>query len=290
MRIATRVLQHSARMQQRTAIITGASSGFGLLATVELARRGWRVVATMRDLDRRARLDVAAQGAGVAQQIDVRRLDVTDCAAHETFAREALAAYPGLHALINNAGFAQGGFAEDVPLEALRRQLDTNFFGHVSLTKAFLPHFRAQRAGRIVMVSSISGLAGGPGMSAYAASKFALEGWSESLRIEMQSLGVFVVLVEPGAFETDIWTRNAQIAQPEDSPNRERGARMLRFARETLPKQDAVAVARLIADVCEHSRPRLRYLIGRGARVRQWLRAALPWRVYERLVCRIIGV
>ena len=101
------------------------------------------------------------------------------------------------------------GFAEDVSDAELRQQFDTNFFGAVAVTRAFLPQFERQGFGHIVMVSSISGRIGFPGVGSYAASKFALEGWTETLRFEMKPLGMQVVLVEPGAFETDIWTRNA---------------------------------------------------------------------------------
>ena len=104
--------------------------------------------------------------------------------------------------LVNNAGFAVAGFAEDVTLDELRLQFETNFFGTIALTKAVLPIMRAQHSGHIIMLSSVGGLHGSPVIGSYSASKHALEGWSETLRIEVRSLGIRVVLIEPGAFAT----------------------------------------------------------------------------------------
>jgi short-subunit dehydrogenase len=105
------------------------------------------------------------------------------------------------------------GFAEDMTLAELRHQLETNFFGNVAMTKAVLPVMRKQRSGHIITVSSLDGVLAHPMLSAYSASKYALEGWSESLRIETHSLGIRVSLVEPGAYDTDIWERNVVIAK-----------------------------------------------------------------------------
>ena len=107
------------------------------------------------------------------------------------------------------AGFAVGGFAEDIQLKELRLQFETNFFGAVAMTKAVLPIMRQQRSGHMIQISSIGGLQGAVSVSSYSASKHALEGWSESLRLEVNSLGIKVVLVEPGAFDTGVWTSGA---------------------------------------------------------------------------------
>src|SRR5215469_4246857 len=194
-------------MTQQIAVITGTSSGFGLLSGVELARHGFQVVATMRDLGRRDVLDRAAGEAGVTSSIDVRRLDVTDFAAMPGFVEGLLRDYGRIDVLVNNAGFAVAGFIEDLNLDEIRLQFETNFFGAVALTKAVLPAMRAQHSGHIIMVSSISGRHGSPVISSYSASKHAMEGWSESLRLEVASLGIKVVLIEPGSYQTDIWTR-----------------------------------------------------------------------------------
>ncbi len=165
----------------------------------------------MRDLSRREKLETAARGAGVLERIEFHALDVTN--AGQIAAMADLVARRGepLHALVNNAGFAVPGFAEDITDAELHEQFDTNFFGSVAVTRALLPQMRRQGFGHVVMVSSISGRLGFPGVSSYAASKFALEGWTETLRYEMKPLGIQVVLVEPGSFATDIWTRNAKL-------------------------------------------------------------------------------
>src|ERR1700733_6843573 len=195
----------------KIALITGASSGFGLLTSITLARRGWRVLATMRDLGRKTLLEDAARTAGVLERVEIHALDVTNSSQIEAIAKELAGRSSSLHALVNNAGFAAPGFADDVTDAELRQQFDTNFFGAAAVTRAFLPQLRRQGFGHIVMVTSISGRTGFPGVGSYASSKFALEGWTETLRYEMKALGIQVVLVEPGSFETDIWTRNAKM-------------------------------------------------------------------------------
>src|ERR1700758_1578844 len=212
-------------MPEKIAVITGTSSGFGVLTSVELAKAGFRVVATMRDLGRRQRLDQAVSTAGVGAKIDVRELDVTKFETMPSFVHGAVRDYGRIDVLVNNAGFPVAGFAEDIKLEELRQQFETNFFGAVALTKAVLPTMRQQRSGHIIQLSSIGGLQGAVTVSSYSASKHALEGWSESLRLELNPLGIKVVLVEPGAFQTDIWTRSAVMgkeATTPTSPNLER--------------------------------------------------------------------
>jgi len=280
-------------MPDRIAVVTGASSGIGLLTSLELARAGFHVVATMRDLGRRSRLEAAAASEGVGEKLEVRELDITHTEAIGPLIAQIVRAYGRIDLLVNNAGFAMSGFAEDIDLRELRRQLDTNFFGHVAMTQAVLPLMRGQQAGHIIMVSSISGRLGQAVISSYSASKFALEGWAESLRLETHSLGIRVVLVEPGAFKTDIWDRNAVLAERAlrpDSPNRERAAKFRDFVQKNVPKADARQVARLITRIAQDPNPKLRYIIGRDARVQLWLRRLLPWKRYERLIARAIGI
>ncbi len=279
--------------QARVAVITGSSSGFGLLTAVELARRGYRVVATMRNLERRGRLDEAAKAAGVAERIDVRRLDVTETPAIAPVVDGIVRDHERIDVLVNNAGFAMAGFIEDLRLEEIREQLDTNFFGHVAMTKAVLPVMRAQKSGHILMISSINGRAATPVVSSYSASKWALEGWSESLRMEMLAIGVKVVLIEPGAFQTDIWDRNVKIGQrvfDRSSPNAERGRRYSEYVKTKVVKRDARVVARKIADVADDPNPRLRYLVGPDAHMMSWIKFLLPWKVYERMITKAIRV
>jgi NAD(P)-dependent dehydrogenase (short-subunit alcohol dehydrogenase family) len=285
-------MKDSTAQTHKTAIVTGSSSGFGLLTAVELAKAGFRVVASMRDLGRRELLDKAANSAGVRAKIDIRQLDVTHFSVMPEFVEHVIHDYGRIDVLLNNAGFAVAGFIEDLELEEIRAQFETNFFGHVALTKAVLPVMRQQRSGHIIMVSSISGLHGSPTISSYSSSKHALEGWSESLRIEVNSLGIKVVLVEPGSFQTDIWTRNARIAAKAfdgRSLNRERGERM-RDRIQQLPKKDPIAAARVITRIAQHPNPKLRYVLGNDAHVQLWLKRLLPWKWHEKLIARALKI
>ncbi|HVO64461.1 MAG TPA: SDR family oxidoreductase [Terriglobales bacterium] len=274
----------------KIAVITGASSGIGLLTALELARSSFQVVATMRDLSRRTRLEEAAGSAGIAPYVDVRRLDITAFDLIPSLVEGVIRDYGRIDVLVNNAGFAVAGFAEDLTLDEIRSQFETNFFGHVAMTKAVLPIMRQQRSGHIIMVSSGSGLHAAPTISSYSASKFAIEGWSEALRMEVRSLGIKVALVEPGSFQTDIWTRNAYIGQKAldgSSLNRDRGQKM-RDRIQSIPKRDPIIVAKAIAQIARDPNPRLRYLVGNDARTQLWLKRLLPWKWHEKLVARAL--
>src|SRR5208282_2250963 len=148
----------------KTVLITGASSGFGLLTSITLARRGWHVIASMRDLGRRSLLEDAARTAGILERIEVHALDVTNAAQIAALTELIEQRKSPLDAIVNNAGFAAPGFADDVTDAELRAQFDTNFFGAAAVTRAFLPQLRRQGFGHIVMVSSVSGRLGFPGV------------------------------------------------------------------------------------------------------------------------------
>ena len=280
-------------MNQHLAVITGCSSGFGLLSTVELARQGWTVVATMRDLSRRGALDESVGRAGVGERVSVRLLDAVAHSTHAAFVEQVLADYPRIDLLVNNAGFAMAGFVEDLTLDEYRHQFETNFFGAVSLTKAVLPAMRKQRSGRIVNISSIAGRTGTPAMSAYNASKFALEGFSEALRLEMAPIGIYPILIEPGSFETGIWYHKENVAAAAadpNSPNAVRTGRFRDYIQKTLQRADANDVARLIAHVATVPTPKMRYPIGTDAKMLLVLRLLLPWKVFEALVVTKMGL
>lgn len=279
-------------MADRIAVITGSSRGFGLLISIELAKAGYRVVATMRDLSRRAKLDQAAAAAGVTDKIDIRVLDVTHFPSIATVVDTVVRDYGRIDVLVNNAGFAVAGFAEDIKLEELRLQLETNFFGTVAMTKAVLPTMRKQRSGHIIQISSIVGLQGSITISSYAASKHALEGWSESLRLEVKAVGIKVVLVEPGAFDTGIWTEGARMGEESKkstSPNFERGLRM-REVMQKIPKADPITVARAVVAIAQNPNPKLRYLVGRDAKIQLALKRLLPWKSYEKLITGFLKI
>jgi NAD(P)-dependent dehydrogenase (short-subunit alcohol dehydrogenase family) len=181
--------------EPRTILITGCSSGIGLDAARTLRARGWRVLATCRAADDSARL--AAEG------LESFALDLADADGVAAGAAEALARTGGrLDALFNNGAYAIPGAVEDLPRDALRAIFETNLFGQIDLTNRVLPAMRARGAGRVVMNSSVLGLVALPWRGAYVATKFALEGITDALRLELRGSGVEVVLIEPGPIAT----------------------------------------------------------------------------------------
>ena len=279
---------------QKIAVITGSSSGIGLLTALEFAQDGYRVVATMRDLGRASRLEEAAQKASVREKLDLRRLDVTHFDSIQPTVDDIAKDHGRIDVLVNNAGFSVAGFGEDLHLGEIRQQFETNFFGNVAMSKAVLPVMRRQKSGHIIQVASVAGRLGQPLLGAYCSSKHALEGFSESLRIETHSLGIRVALVEPGAFDTDIWTRNVTVAKgglDPNSPNKERSERFVEFIKKNAKqRRDAREVARLILRIANNPNPRLRYMIGTDAKMQVWLRRLLPWRTYERMVAKAVKI
>jgi NAD(P)-dependent dehydrogenase (short-subunit alcohol dehydrogenase family) len=276
----------------RTVLITGTSTGFGRVATVELARRGWHVLATMRNLDKRGRLEAALGEAGVGDRVHVGELDIADGASIRAAVARTLTKTGGrLDAVVHNAGIAAGGAFEDIPEADLRRVMETNFWGVLELTRALLPTFRAQRAGRIVVVSSESAFQGQPANAIYCASKWAIEGWAEAIAYEVSLFGIDVVLVEPGPYVTDIWTSSPRIA-PEGSPYRSWVQYMFRAgdAHVTRHGRDPQEVAVKIANVLEARRPSFRNPVGRIARLSHFLRGKVPSRWLRKGVERYLGL
>jgi NAD(P)-dependent dehydrogenase (short-subunit alcohol dehydrogenase family) len=276
----------------RTVLITGTSSGFGLVTAVELAKRGWQVFATMRNLEKRGPLDQALKAAGVEGGVELGQLDVTSAQSINDAVRGTLAKTAGrLDAVVHNAGVAAGGAFEDLPDSELRRVMETNFFGVLELTRALLPAFRGQRRGRIVVVSSESAFAGQPANSIYCASKWAIEGWAESLAFEVSPYGIDVSLIEPGPYFTDIWDSSPRIS-PEGSPYRNWVQYMFRAgdahvaARGGDPQQVAVK----IADVLQARRPSFRTPVGRLARISHFMRGKIPTVLWRKAIERYLGL
>ncbi|SDC65013.1 Short-chain dehydrogenase [Paenibacillus sp. UNCCL117] len=274
----------------KVALVTGASSGFGLLTSAALARKGYIVIATMRNPAASGALLEQAERDGVLNRIETMTLDVTDFSAIEAVVRTVRERYGQIDVLVNNAGFAVGGFIEDVPMEAFRSQLETNLFGLMAITKEVLPIMRERRSGYIVNIGSMSGRFAFPGYGAYAVSKFAVEGFSESLRLELKPLGVHVVLLEPGAYRTAIWQKGfASIHTTEASSYRSRLERILRITKrsaEAAPNPQEVADT--IVSIVESPKPRFRYPLGKGSSLALLAKAIVPWAWYERLVERLL--
>lgn len=277
----------------QSVLITGCSSGFGLKTAVTLARNGFQVFASMRDPGKRGVLDAALATAGA--RAEILALDVTSEASIAAAVGTVLERAGRIDALVNNAGFGIGGFIEDLTMEEYRRQMETNFFGLVAVTKAVLPHMRRQRSGRIVNVSSIGGRVANAVISAYNASKFAVEGFSESLAFEGSLFGVKTILIEPGAFKTEIFEANRQIAAAARNPDspyvevtRAAEARVDRMMARLAGDPQAVADA--ILDALTTPRPRLRYVVGTDAKLMAAIHRFAGFAAYAALVRRSLDL
>lgn len=197
-------------------VITGSSSGFGMQAALAFARNGDTVVATMRNTQKAGSLRDAAQNESLA--VHILRLDVTDSDSFRQFVSDVVAEFGSIDVLVNNAGILRPGAFEDLDESKFRLIMETNFLGPMLLTKAVLPQMRTQASGHIIMVSSLSGIAGLPCDVAYTGSKFALEGAGEALRHEVDRWNIKISLVQAGMYSTQIFPDRDDDVLPEDYP------------------------------------------------------------------------
>jgi NAD(P)-dependent dehydrogenase (short-subunit alcohol dehydrogenase family) len=278
----------------RSVVITGASTGIGWATAKLLLDRGFRVFGSVRKQADADRLK-AEFGANFTPLL----FDVTDEATMLAAAREVRAALGGetLAGLINNAGIAIAGPVLELTADEFRRQIDVNVIGPVIATQVFGPLLGSDPSlkgpkGRIVMVSSVAGRTGNPLMSAYAASKHAIEGLSESLRRELMLFGIDVIIVAPGAVKTPIWAKaeQADFSPYENSPYFPALIKirklMLKLAENGLP---AERIAEKIADALMSVRPKLRYQITPDP-MRHLMTAMLPKRLVDRIIARLLGL
>lgn len=278
-------------MNGQVVLITGTNSGFGLEIAIQLAERGYVVIATMRNTDKKELLLSKARVRKVpTSSIDVQKLDVTKQSDIDNMYRYISSTYGKLDILINNAGFSQGGVMEEVTVEQWREQFETNLFGLASLTKSYLPMMRNNRAGKIINLGSISGRIGLPGLGPYAASKFALAGLSESLRLELKPFNVYISLIEAGSFKTDIWKKGLEKAAFTDEKDYESLMQSLHNHMETVNSsaQDPDDVIKVVVKICQTKKPRFRYQVGKGVKGMAFLKSILPWAMVERVVLRIL--
>jgi len=239
--------------------ITGTSRGFGRIWTEAALQRGDKVVATARDVRSLDEL-VARYGASVLPLA----LDVTDPVAVGAAVKRAVSQFGRLDVVVNNAGFGLFGTIEEVTAEQARAQMETNFFGALWVTKAVLPYLREQRSGHIIQVSSIGGVQAFPTLGLYHASKWALEGFTQSLAAEVQDFGVKVTLVEPTGYETD-WSGSSSVraaALPFYDGIRARLAHIFGAIRGTRGNPQATGPA--ILQVVDAEKPPLRIFFGAG--------------------------
>jgi NAD(P)-dependent dehydrogenase (short-subunit alcohol dehydrogenase family) len=285
--------KESTSSNRAAVIVTGASTGIGRATALDLVSRGFDVFAGVR---READGDsVAAESSGAVTPVI---LDVTDAATIDGAALRVTDAVGdgGLRGLVNNAGIAEPAPLEIMPIDALRRQLEVNVVGQVAVTQAFLPLIRSAQ-GRVVNISSVGGRVASPALGAYAASKFAIEALSDSLRMELHQWGIHVSVIEPGSFGTEIWRRGGEAADStiERVPEEKRRlyadliAAVRRLARRTEQRgRPPDAVVRAIVHALTASRPRTRYVVGTDARIQMALARLLPDRAYDALVRRML--
>ena len=270
----------------KAVLVTGASTGIGEATARRLKRAGWNVFAAARKDEDLERL----RGEGFTPV----RLDVTD---PDTIAaaRDELDER-GLHGLVNNAGIGISGPIEFVPLDELRHQLEVNLVGQVAVTQAFLPNIREAK-GRIVNVSSIGGRMALPMAGPYAASKHALEAVSDSLRRELRPWGLSVSIIEPGAVVTPIWDKARATADDVEAQMGERAqarygklAQTMRAEIEKIPERgvEPDEVAKAIEHALTSPRPKVRYVVGRDARMRLRVKALVGDRRFDALIARTL--
>jgi NAD(P)-dependent dehydrogenase (short-subunit alcohol dehydrogenase family) len=281
--------------KKRTVLITGGTDGLGRAATLLLARRGYLVFAAGRSPQKREELDRIAH----KEKIPIRTLemDVCDNLSVEIAIELVLEKGDGIDVLINNAGVGYMAVVEELRMEDLRKQFETNLFGVLRVTQAVLPHMRTRRSGRILMMSSTAGLVSPPTYGAYSSSKHALEGLTNALRLEMYLFGVEVILIEPGYIVTNFQNTAKELAQPyaeraKESPYAKiyagawAGANKGRGSSKTTPED----CARVMLHAIEATHPKARYPVTSLAKWTSLAKRILPDTLLDSFLRRKFGV
>jgi NAD(P)-dependent dehydrogenase (short-subunit alcohol dehydrogenase family) len=262
--------------RQQIALITGSSSGIGFETSLLLARNGIYTYATMRNLSKSQEiLDITKKEC---LPLRVLTLDVTDEESTQKAIDMVMYEQNRIDILVNNAGYSLVGALEQISMDEIKEEFETNFFGIIKLIQKVLPQMRKQQSGRIINVSSLAGRIGLPIVSAYVSSKFALEGLSESLKYEVQDFGIYVILMEPGVIKTnfiknlkigkqvitsengDVNTSSADLPYADISQKRI-SAFKPRFEKGSSPKE----VADTILEAVTSDKPKFRYIVGQDA-------------------------
>jgi NAD(P)-dependent dehydrogenase (short-subunit alcohol dehydrogenase family) len=270
----------------RTVLITGATSGIGRMTALHLAKEGHHVIATGRKAAELARLAAEAEGLRLdALRLDTLQLDVTSPSsiADAVAAVDLLTDGRGLDVLVNNAGFGVLGPSSEISDAELRRQYETNVFGLMNVTRAFLPRMRARRAGRIINVSSVGGRITLPYFGVYNSTKYAIESLSDALRYELRPFGIDVAMIEPGVIRTSFEaTAIANLDTYRQTPYArafERYEQMSKAADRFA--SDPIVIARAISRAVRARRPAARYVAPFSTNLVLWLRALAPTPVWD---------
>lgn len=255
-------------INEKVALVTGASSGFGELTATMLAQSGYSVFGTSRK-------------ERSASSISMLKLDVKSNESVESCIKQLLDQTGRIDLLINNAGEIHASMIEETSLEQAQDVFDTNLWGVVRVTNAVLPTMRQQRSGRIINMSSLGGLIGAPGQGYYCASKFALEGYSEALSVELDPFNIKVSLIEPGYFKTNF---NYEMLHPQKTFSDYDNVREViqsSINQAIAQGENPEKVASLIVSVANNPAPRLRYRVGNDAQWMPRLRAIMPDRLFR---------
>lgn len=266
---------------QKTILITGASSGIGKATAEYFAKHGWNVAATMRQPEK----DVSL---GALPNVRLYRLDVTDQATIEQTITTVIQDFGKIDVVVNNAGYGAVGIFEKATEEQIQKQFETNVFGVMRVVRAILPHFRKNRAGTIINVTSMGGRVTFPTYSVYHATKWAIEGWAESLAFELRPFNIRIKNVEPGAIKTDFYDRSLDVfanAGLTDYDAYEKAvAANMQKAGESAPGPEIVA--KTIFRAATDTSSRLRYTAGRQASLLLFLSWLLPLRWFQAAIRR----
>jgi NAD(P)-dependent dehydrogenase (short-subunit alcohol dehydrogenase family) len=255
---------------QKVALVTGVSSGIGEATARALSRDGYRVFGTVRSPD-----------GEVPEGVERVSLDVRDEGSIRAAVASILSRAGRIDALVNNAGVNILGAIEETNTAQAQALFDVNFFGAVRVTRAVLPTMRAQRAGRVVFVSSVTGFMPAPFMGFYAASKHAIEGYSESLDHEVRTLGIRAILVEPTFTRTKIDKNSSVAASPIDDYSEARERVVAGILKNTEAGGDPALIAAAVAQALSDRNPKLRYPVGKGAGMLAKLRSFMPAGVFD---------
>lgn len=254
-----------------TVLITGASSGIGRAAAEFFAQKGWNVAATMRSPEKEAELTRFSN-------LKLYKLDVTDAASIDAAIQSASSDFGGIDVLVNNAGFGADGVFEAMDDAFIRNQFDTNVFGLMRVTRAIIPHFRAKKSGTIIQVASMGGRLAFPLYSIYHGTKWAVEGFSESLAYELRPFNIKIRLIEPGAIKTDFYGRSRAFVKPDNTHDYDAFvAKCEKVSMESGEKgEPASKVAEAIFKAANDGGWKMRYPVGAPAPMLLRLRKMLP--------------
>ncbi|MGH2541434.1 MAG: SDR family oxidoreductase [Ardenticatenaceae bacterium] len=271
---------------KQSVLVTGSGTGLGLETALYLAEQGYRVYATVPFESQCETVRQAAAERGV--ELRILLVDITDQTTIDRAISTLLEECGGIYALVNNAAIALRGYFEDLQEEEIRNIFGINVLGTMAMIRAVLPHMRRERAGRVVIITSIGGRVGSLAVSAYCSTKFAQEGFGESLAQEVKPFGIYVSLIEPSIVATERFGINRGFAKLAFNPNSPyvewfRTSQQLTDRLVRTSPTRPVHVAQAVHRALTARRPRLRYVVGRRAWVVLALRRLLPDVLFERL-------